>query len=88
MRGSFATGFFLHKRHRFDVQAATYWRAMWTLLALGGGLLFFGVLAFGTGFGAPLLWLAAISLLGGLLTLRMWMWQKAYEGKANDLANP
>lgn len=64
------------------MQAATYWRTMWMLLAVGAGLFLLGLLVFGTGFGTPLLWLAAFCLAGGLLTLRLWMWQKAYEGKA------
>lgn len=36
----------------------------------------------GLAVGAPFIVLGGLLVAAGLLTLRMWMWQKAYEGKA------
>lgn len=58
-----------------------YWRAMWVLLAIAPVAAFAGLAAYGSGLGLPLLWVAGLCAFGGLLLLRMWMWQKAYEGR-------
>ena len=63
------------------VAAAAYWKALWLAVAAGLVLLTAGLVLFGTGLGTPLLALAAICMFSAVVLLRMWMWQKAYEGK-------
>lgn len=63
------------------MDSRVYWRAMWGMLAAAPAFALLGALVHGNGFGTPLFWLAGICAFGGILALRMWMWQKAYEGK-------
>ena len=65
------------------MQARTLWWTLWGLLAAAALLFTLGLIVYGNGFGQPLLYLAAFALLAALLVLRMWMWQKAYEGKTS-----
>src|SRR5688500_3451517 len=61
------------------MSARTYWLVMWWLLGAGFTVMFAGAFASLV----PLAMVGGILVLAGALALRMWMWQKAYEGAPN-----